>query len=156
MPSMFDDAPPPPPIYPLQQFRFTVFIYLREFVWDLCLGMQYSLSNTAKQTTGQKYVAAKPFGVARLQLFEIVYETLKKFPRSLPKVLENIPWKMLVNWFFEYKFNTRYLVENKSEVNVSEISKLKIVDPILVEINEVKGISYTIGTEEIEKVLFNK
>jgi len=108
MPSMFDDAPPPPPIYPLQQFRFTVFIYLREFVWDLCLGMQYSLSNTAKQTTGQKYVAAKPFGVARLQLFEIVYETLKKFPRSLPKVLENIPWKMLVNWFFEYKFNTRY------------------------------------------------
>jgi len=108
VPSMFDDAPPPPPIYPLQQFRFTVFIYLREFVWDLCLGMQYSLSNTAKQTTGQKYVAAKPFGVARLQLFEIIYETLKKFPRSLPKVLENIPWKMLVNWFFEYKFNTRY------------------------------------------------
>ena len=54
------------------------------------------------------------------------------------------------------KFNTRYLVENKSEVNVSEISKLKIVDPILVEVNEGKGISYTIGTEEIEKVLFNK
>jgi len=105
---MFDDAPPPPPIYPLQQFRFTVFIYLREFVWDLCLGMQYSLSNTAIQTTGQRYVATKPFGVARLQLFEIIYETLKKFPRSLPKVLENIPWKMLVNWFFEYKFNTRY------------------------------------------------
>ncbi|ORX75795.1 hypothetical protein BCR32DRAFT_284844 [Anaeromyces robustus] len=108
VPSMFDDTPPPPPIYPLQQFRFSVFIYLREFVWDLCLGMQYSLSNTEKQTTGQKYVASKPFGVARLQLFEIIYETLKKFPRSLPKVLENIPWKMLVNWFFEYKFNTRY------------------------------------------------
>jgi len=108
VPSMFDDAPPPPPIYPLRPFRFSVFIYLREFVWDLCLGMQYSLSNTEIQTTGQKYVASKPFGVARLQLFEIIYETLKKFPRSLPKVLENIPWKMLVNWFFEYKFNTRY------------------------------------------------
>ncbi|KAG4092399.1 hypothetical protein H8356DRAFT_1278339 [Neocallimastix lanati (nom. inval.)] len=108
VPSMFDDTPPPPPIYPLQQFRFTVFIYLREFVWDLCLGMQYSLSNTEKQNNGQKYVASKPFGVARLQLFEIIYETLKKFPRSLPKVLENIPWKMLVNWFFEYKFNSRY------------------------------------------------
>ncbi len=52
------------------------------------------------------------------------------------------------------KFNTPYLVEDRSLVNISSIDNLKVVNGTLIKVSKGKGISYNIGKEDIEKTLF--
>ena len=52
------------------------------------------------------------------------------------------------------KFNTPYVVEDRSLVNVSNVDSLKVVNGTLIKVSKGKGVSYNIGIEEIEKTLF--
>ncbi len=52
------------------------------------------------------------------------------------------------------KFNTPYLVEDRSLVKVTDIDNLKVVNGTLIKVSNGKGVSYSIGAEEIEKTLF--
>lgn len=54
------------------------------------------------------------------------------------------------------KFNSKYVVENASEVNANNIDSLKVVNPTLIEVNDGVGTTYKTGYEEINKYLFNK
>lgn len=53
------------------------------------------------------------------------------------------------------KFSSKYITENASEVNITDIDSLKVVAPILIKVENYKGVSYSIGLEEIEKTLLN-
>lgn len=48
--------------------------------------------------------AAKHFTVSRMQLVEIIYEVIREVPDQRHDVLLAVPWKALVNWFFEHKW----------------------------------------------------
>ena len=54
------------------------------------------------------------------------------------------------------KFSSKYITDDKSKVNVSNIDNLKVMDPILIKVEDGKGVSYSLGVEDIEKALFNK
>ena len=53
------------------------------------------------------------------------------------------------------KFNSDYVVEDRSLVNISSIESLKVVNGILIKVENGKGVSYSIGVDEIKKALFN-
>ncbi len=53
------------------------------------------------------------------------------------------------------KFNSSYVVEDRSMVNVSSVDTLKVVNGTLIKIESGKAVSYHVGVEEIKKVLFN-
>lgn len=54
------------------------------------------------------------------------------------------------------KFSSKYLTENESEINVTDINSLKVKTPILIKVEGGKGVSFAYGIENIEKTLFNK
>lgn len=56
------------------------------------------------------------------------------------------------------KFSSNYLTENQREINIKDVDSLKVLEstPILIKVENGKGISYSLGMEQIEKTLFNK
>ena len=52
------------------------------------------------------------------------------------------------------KFNTQYLVEDKSAVKVNNINNLKVVNGTLIKIENGVGVSYSVGEENIRNTLF--
>ncbi|MBR4672383.1 MAG: hypothetical protein IKO78_04195 [Bacilli bacterium] len=54
------------------------------------------------------------------------------------------------------KFSSKYVTEKESEINVKDIEHLKVKGPILIKVENEKGVSYTLGADNIEKTLFNK
>jgi hypothetical protein len=54
------------------------------------------------------------------------------------------------------QFNSGYVVEDKSKVNVSSIDSLKVVNGTLIKVKEGKGVSYSVGIDDIKKTLFEK
>ena len=52
------------------------------------------------------------------------------------------------------KFNTPYVVEDRSLVKVTDVDNLKVVNGTLIKVSNGKGISYSVGSDEIEKTLF--
>lgn len=54
------------------------------------------------------------------------------------------------------KFNTKYITKNNKEIDISSSLALKVINGTLVKVEDGKGVSYSAGTKEIEKTLFNK
>ena len=54
------------------------------------------------------------------------------------------------------KFNSQYIAENESQVKVTDINSLKVVNGTLVKVSNGVGVSYSIGEEKIKNTLFNK
>jgi len=54
------------------------------------------------------------------------------------------------------KFNTKYLTDDKSKVNISSIENLKVVDGTLIKVEKGKGTFKAIGEELIKKELLTK
>lgn len=52
------------------------------------------------------------------------------------------------------KFNSSYVIEDKSKVNISDIKNLKVVNGTLVKVVGGKGSAYFVGEENIKKELF--
>lgn len=52
------------------------------------------------------------------------------------------------------KFNTPYVVEDKSLVKVDEIQNLKVVNGTLIKVENGVGVSYSVGQDQIENTLF--
>lgn len=52
------------------------------------------------------------------------------------------------------KFNSKYVTDSSSDVDISSIDNLKVVDGTLIKVEEGKGVSKAIGEEEIKSVLF--
>lgn len=53
-------------------------------------------------------------------------------------------------------FNSKYVTDNSSNVNISSIENLKVVDGTLIKIENGKAISKAIGEEQIKNVLLTK
>jgi hypothetical protein len=49
--------------------------------------------------------APKHLTVARIQLLEIICQVIHELPDRRQRVLFATPWKSLVNWFFEHRFD---------------------------------------------------
>ena len=54
------------------------------------------------------------------------------------------------------KFNSNYIADNSSKVNISSIDNLKVVDGTLIKVEKRKGTLKSIGEEQIKKSLFTK
>ena len=54
------------------------------------------------------------------------------------------------------KFNSSYVVDDESLIDISSISSLKVVNGTLIKIENNVAVSKAVGIEEINKVLFNK
>ncbi|MBR1386624.1 MAG: hypothetical protein IJ568_07315 [Bacilli bacterium] len=54
------------------------------------------------------------------------------------------------------KFNDKYITENESEVNIENISSLKVVDGTLIKVSNKTGVSSFIGYENIKKELLGE
>ena len=54
------------------------------------------------------------------------------------------------------KFNSGYLTDNNSKVNVTSIENLKVVNGTLIKVEKGKGTSKAIGEEQIKKVLLTQ
>ncbi|KXS21309.1 hypothetical protein M427DRAFT_316110 [Gonapodya prolifera JEL478] len=96
---------------------------------DLCNALQ--LSNFKGEVEGSialpAYHVKKPFTYLRMQVLEILHEIVrdlaqriveaktrgaegdKESEAQVPDPFTSLPWKVLVNWFFEYKHNSQYL-----------------------------------------------
>ena len=54
------------------------------------------------------------------------------------------------------KFNTNYLTDDNSKVNISSIENLKVVNGTLIKVEDGKGTLKVIGEEQIKKTLLTK
>ncbi len=54
------------------------------------------------------------------------------------------------------KFSSSYVTDKDSEIKVTDIDSLKVKGPILIKVENGKGVSYSLGLQNIEKTLFNK
>ncbi len=51
------------------------------------------------------------------------------------------------------KFNSSYITDDKSKVNISDINNLKVVNGTMIKVQDGKGVSYSIGIDDIKKEL---
>ena len=53
------------------------------------------------------------------------------------------------------KFNSEYVVDDRNLINISSVDLLKVVNGTLIKVENGKGVSYSVGIDEIKKTLFN-
>ncbi|KAL1922861.1 uncharacterized protein VTP21DRAFT_9237 [Calcarisporiella thermophila] len=137
-----DISPPESPLSPVSE---AVKSNLRRHFNTLCsilLGTPRD-ENIDKAILFSSYSVPRPFTTARMNLLEIIYETLNG-PEPIP-LLEGVPplfWKSLVQWFFDYRFNNLFhtlfykifsvvLKSNHSPSLKALITKTKLINRLI-------------------------
>jgi len=105
---------------PLESLKRSVLKYLKNSIDELCLGLELRSSydgqdddldyhnfdenefNSSRKSKRNRLTPNK------IDLLKIIITTMKELKKDEYEILESIPWKLLVQWFFENKSNNIY------------------------------------------------
>lgn len=108
---------------PLKPLKQSILQYLKYNIYELCFGLKSSkikennlCENEENNINGKEIIKPKQFtakkrksfSTSRLNLLKIIIITLKELKKEEYEILEYIPWKSLVKWFFKYRTNNIY------------------------------------------------
>ena len=101
--------------------------------------------NSFSRTEEEYYVLMYDFDSKNASKYDNIYDMYKSSGLSNKMYLVDLG----------KKFNSSYVVEDKSKVNISSIDTLKVVDGTLIKVSGGKGTSVSVGVDDIKNSLFS-